>query len=83
MVILEPSDAVNELPERQQAGAWKLTATEAVMLLCLFGTLGLGMFGQPFMDLSHEAVVQLKPQSVAASNPVTTPSGREVSQALR
>jgi NAD(P)H-quinone oxidoreductase subunit 2 len=65
MVIAEPSDMVNALPEQTAAaGSW--SSARFAMVLCLIATLGLGLMAQQFMQLSSNAVHELsRPETYA------------------
>jgi NAD(P)H-quinone oxidoreductase subunit 2 len=69
MVIAEPSDAVNALPE-QTVSATMWSSSRFAMALCLIATLGLGLLAQQFLDLSNRAVHQLsRPDAYALHAP--------------
>jgi hypothetical protein len=72
MVIAEPSEAVEKLPQTSAAGGLPAFS----MAVCLIGTLVLGIFAEPVMTLSRQAVAQM------ASSTVITTAVKAVPQHL-
>ncbi len=60
MVIVEPSDAVEKMPEEEPQGAFQFSPISMVLTFCLFGTLVLGLFSEVFMNLTRVSVQQLQ-----------------------
>lgn len=70
MVIAEPSDVVSALPEGNQKDASALTPLASLsMAICLIATLALGIFAQPALDLSRQAISQMAGNPVYAIKP--------------
>jgi NAD(P)H-quinone oxidoreductase subunit 2 len=67
MVIQEPSEVVENLPASGPSLLSPLPAFS--MAVCLIGTLALGVFAAPAMDLSRQAIAQMTGGTVTAAKP--------------
>lgn len=69
MVIAEPSEVVNALPEQEQRSAG-FSPVGLTMWVCLIGTVGLGILAQNFMMLSENAVRDMAKRDAYAMKPI-------------
>lgn len=82
MVISEPSDAVEALPDSEPAGnAMSVRPAMLTMIICTVVTLLLGLVAQPALSLSQQAIAEMtKNSSYAYKSPEHPP---RISQAAR